>query len=204
MVMEILGTGAAQLKILFQINSNRTIVFDFDTDISTWTFELIIRKNKGDRIKTIYFTLGNGLSFHVYESTQLQAVFSATDTSIEEGEYYYELRRLDTNIPLINGLCYFSYDAPQGTFESSQLFEFTNNSQTVNVTISNFNTDGLVILKGDYDASTNLFPSPSYKGYQYHISSPGILGGRSVDTGAMILKLNNGNDQLLSSWNIQD
>lgn len=63
---------------------------------------------------------------------------------------------------------------------------------------------GAVINRGDYDASSNTFPSPSSNGFQFRISVPGILGGRSVDIGAMILKLNNNDDQSLANWRITD
>jgi len=129
----VLGTGAAVGNILFQIGSYRTIIFDFGIDVSGWTFELSLRRNKGDRVKTLSYTLGSGLSFPVYVSDQVLATFTTSDTSIEEGEYYIQLRRTDIALPLFNGLAYFSYDAPQGTSESSSL-EFTYGTQTISLT----------------------------------------------------------------------
>lgn len=134
--METLGSGAAVLDLLFQIGSYRSILFDFGTDISEWTFEFYLKKNKGDRLKTLSLTLGSGLSFPVYESDQIQAIFSTSNTSIEEGQYYYELRRTDIALPLINGFAYFSFDAPQGTIDDTAL-ELTVSQQTISVTISN-------------------------------------------------------------------
>jgi hypothetical protein len=133
--MESLGSGAAVLDLLFQIGSYRSILFDFGTDISTWTFELSLKKNKGDRVKTLSMTLGSGLSFPVYASDQIQAIFSTTNTSIEEGQYYWELRRTDISLPLINGFAYFTFDAPQGTIEETTL-SLTVSQQIINVTIS--------------------------------------------------------------------
>ena len=54
--MTILGTGAAQLDILFQISSERTIIFDFGIDVSSWFFEFYIKTNKGARIKSLSLT----------------------------------------------------------------------------------------------------------------------------------------------------
>lgn len=144
--METLGSGAAVLDLLFQIGSYRSILFDFGTDISTWTFEFYLKKNKGDRLKTLSLTLGSGLSFPVYESDQIQAIFSANNTSIEEGQYYYELRRTDIALPLINGFAYFSFDAPQGTIDDTTL-ELTVLQQTITLAISNISVqDGSIPL----------------------------------------------------------
>lgn len=93
----------------------------------------------------------------------------------------------------------------------SQLDSATDLSGTIKIPIlqngSNKQADlslGIVVNKGDYDASTNLFPTPAYNGYQYFISVAGILGGRSIDVGAVILKKNNNNDQSLANWRIID
>lgn len=137
--MESLGSGAAVLDLLFQIGSYRSILFDFGTDVSAWTFEFYLKKNKGDRLKTLSLTLGSGLSFPVYASDQVQAIFSSANTSIEEGQYYYELRRTDIALPLINGFAYFTFDAPQGTVDETTL-GLTVDDQTVSLVISNINS----------------------------------------------------------------
>lgn len=118
--MQTLGTGATQINLALQIGSAREITFTFtdsdgeETDITLWTFELFVKKYKGDRTKTISLTLNNGLSFPVYETNQLLAEFSIIDTSIEEGEYYWELRRTDTSEPLIYGIAKFDFDGSAG------------------------------------------------------------------------------------------
>lgn len=133
--METLGSGAAVLDLLFQIGSYRSILFDFGTDVSSWTFEFYLKKNKGDRLKTLSLTLGSGLSFPVYASDQVQAILTSANATIEEGQYYYEFRRTDINIPLVNGFAYFTFDAPQGTAEETTL-SLNVLSQTISVTIS--------------------------------------------------------------------
>ncbi len=145
--METLGTGAAVGNILFQIGSYRTIIFDFGVDVSTWTFELLMKRNKGDRLNTLRFTLGSGLSFPVYVSDQIQATFTTTNTSIEEGEYYIQLRRLDVSLPLYNGLAIFNYDAQQGDVEDST-------SQTISLTISNI-LSVIASTQAQVDAESN-------------------------------------------------
>ena len=150
--MTILGTGAAQLDILFQISSVRTLVFDFGIDVSAWTFEFYVKTNKGARIKTLSLTSGSGISFVTYSTSQIQVSFSATNTNLNEAEYYYELRRTDIAVPIINGRAVFSYDAPQGTNESSsQAFNY--GTQTINLSISNV-LSVLAASQSETDAGT--------------------------------------------------
>jgi len=134
--MNNLGTGAAQLNIKFQIGSYRQITFDFGTDVSTWTFELFLKRFKGDRVKTLSLTLGSGLAFPVYQSREITATFSIANTKIEEGEYYIELRRSDLGVPLISGLAYFSFNAPDGD-EVDNPLQFTLGTQSISLTITN-------------------------------------------------------------------
>lgn len=129
--MTTLGTGAASLDILFQIGSYRAIVFDFGVDMSTYTYEFVLKKFKGDRVKTLSLTLGNGVSFVVYSSDQIKVVITSAQSQIEEGEYYYELRRTDIPSCLVGGLAYFSYDSPPA--DSDTPLSLTVTSQTVNL-----------------------------------------------------------------------
>lgn len=155
--METLGSGAAVLDLLFQIGSYRSILFDFGTDVSPWTFEFYIKKNKGDRLKTLSLTLGSGLSFPVYASDQVQAILTSANTSIQEGQYYYELRRTDIALPLINGFAYFSFDAPQGTINETNL-ELTVSQQTITIDVTSYaSMTGSQILTAFGAQSANRF-----------------------------------------------
>lgn len=141
--METLGTGVGKFNIKFQIGSIRQITFDWGAeDISAWVFELLIKKNIGDRVKTISLTLTNaGLSIPVY-TNHVVATFSASNTSIEEGEYYWELRRTDEGIPLISGFAYFTYDSQQGTETESDELDIVITTTLIEVTISNGSVTG--------------------------------------------------------------
>ncbi|WP_460994124.1 hypothetical protein, partial [Staphylococcus aureus] len=97
--------------------------------------------------------------------------FTTTDTAIEEGEYYIQLRRLDVSLPLYNGLAYFSYDAPQGTSESSSL-EFTYGTQTISLTISNI-LSVIAASQSEVDAETT---TDKYV-------SPDTLAGKALPNG---------------------
>lgn len=125
--MNTLGTGAGRLNIKLQIGSTKVIYVTFvDTDISTWTFQFFLKTNIGSRIKI--FTLsgnGNGISLPVYSTDTIAISLSAANTSQEEGEYYFELRRTDLNIPLLNGGAHLSYNAPEGTVSGETSFEIT-------------------------------------------------------------------------------
>lgn len=181
--MNTLGTGAAQLNILFQIGSYRTIIFDFGIDVSSWTFELFIKQNKGARTKNVTLTLGSGLSFVVYATDQIQATFSTTNTALEEGEYYWELRRTDVVTPIVCGSAYFSYDAPQGTDESSTQ-EFTYSTQTISLSISNV-LSVLAASQSETDAGTT---TDKYV-------NPKTLASKALKSGTYATTLNFSTDQ---------
>lgn len=112
--METLGTGAGQIKLIFQIASVRylQIAFPANVDISKWTFEFFVKKNKGDRLRIFTLTIGAGITFVTY-SQAILLTFTGAQMTIEEGDYVWELRRTDLNVPLFNGVATFTYDAPQ-------------------------------------------------------------------------------------------
>lgn len=134
--MNTLGTGAAQLNLALQIGSAKDITFAFtnsdgpDTDISLWTFELFFKRFAGDRQKTFSLTLGSGLSFPVYEDNELLAEISTSNSSVEEGEYFWELRRTDEDTPIVNGLAYFSFEGDTGDLS---VIDVTSGSQTISL-----------------------------------------------------------------------
>jgi hypothetical protein len=69
--------------------------------------------------------------------------------------------------------------------------------------INLMSTLGFIRLIGNWDASSNVFPSASVlKGYQYRISVAGILGGVEVSPGAKIMALVDSPGQTLTNWDI--
>lgn len=143
--MVTLGVGAGVFNILFQIGSERIFTIYFfesdgvtQIDISSWTLEFIVRRFKGDRVKTISLTvLNGGITYPVYETNQIETNFTTTDTNISEGEYVWELRRTDENLPILNGLCFFSFNAPQGNAFFSTSNQVTMNGQSITVLVEN-------------------------------------------------------------------
>lgn len=120
--MEEIGTGAGQLVIKMQIGAIWTKDFYFRTYNSTTdvytddsltgtTYSFFLKKNIGDRLKVFNLTLSNGISFITYTSNGIRVTASATQTSIQEGEYYYELRRTDLDKAVLSGKCFLTYDA---------------------------------------------------------------------------------------------
>lgn len=121
--METVGTGAGQLNLKIQIGSIWVRTFTFrrydstidtytDEDISTKTFSFFLRKYKGARVKVFNLTNGNGISVPIYSTNQIEVrVSSANTETLEEGEYYWELRREDLDQPKIFGLAKLTFDA---------------------------------------------------------------------------------------------
>jgi hypothetical protein len=180
-----LGTGAALLNIRFQIGSDRVITFDFGTDLSGWTFEFFVKQNKGARLKDISLTIGSGISMPIYGSESIDVSFSGSDTNITEGEYYWELRRTDLNVPLINGLAYFSFDAPDG--DESVPLSITIGNDSINVTVSSISS-GNSHDKGFYDISVGVYPSTIglVKEDFYDISVGGFVGENYIPQQSVI------------------
>lgn len=120
--MEELGTGAGQLLIKMQIGAvwikdfyfrtfNSTTQVYTDDSLSGATFSFFLKRNIGDRLKTFNLTLGNGIAFITYTSNGIRITASASQTSIQEGEYYYELRRTDLDKAVLSGKCILTYNA---------------------------------------------------------------------------------------------
>ena len=63
---------------------------------------------------------------------------------------------------------------------------------------------GSWIDRGYWDASADLFPSGSKRGYTWTISVPGVLGGYGVSARAVIRSLVDNAGQTLSDWSIND
>ncbi len=123
--METAGLGTGQLNLKIQIGAvwDQTFTFYIQSqstgsnvieDISTKTFSFFVKKFKGDRLKIFNLTNGNGITIPIYSINQIRIIIPASiTTSIEEGEYYFELRRTDLDKAKIAGLAYFTFDAQQ-------------------------------------------------------------------------------------------
>lgn len=105
-----------QIKLKFRINAWQSKTFEFlensssvGVDITGWEFEFFIKKYPGERTKIFSLTNNNGLSFLAYSTNELFVTVTAAQSNIEEGEYYWELRRRDIDRPWLNGWAYFSY-----------------------------------------------------------------------------------------------
>lgn len=108
----------APIKLKFDIGYAARIrfpLFENGTDAVTtgWTWQLIVKKNKGARTNEINLTLNNGLRYEIYSDVVLIADFTPTQTSIEEGEYYLALIRTDLPRKVIEAEAYFNFGSPQ-------------------------------------------------------------------------------------------
>jgi len=122
--MEETGLGTGQLNLKIQIGAiwiknfffktyNSTTGIYIDEDISLKTFSFFVKKNKGDSIKLFNLTNGNGITVPIYSTNEIRISISAIQTNIEEGEYYWELRRTDLDKAKLAGLAYFTFDAQE-------------------------------------------------------------------------------------------
>lgn len=116
--------ASGKLDVKYQINRNGSKEFTWDTeseaadgstvegdyDVTASTWELFIKRFKGDREKTLSLTLGAGLSFPVYTTNTILAEITAVQSRVEEGEYYWELVNLTENKTRISGKWFFTYD----------------------------------------------------------------------------------------------
>ncbi len=105
---------ARRVLLQFRINREATLPFRFsenceEVDITSWVFQLFIKRYPGDRKSIISLTLGSGLSIPVYETSVLEALFTSDQTNIPEGQYYWELYRVDTKQTWLNGYADFTY-----------------------------------------------------------------------------------------------
>lgn len=121
--MNRIGTGAANFDIVLQIGSARVINISFKTktaagviaaaDISGKTFAFSVKKNKGARTNIFNLTNSNGITVPVYSTDAIRIDVSAVNATQEEGEYIWELRRVDLNMPAGSGKLFFVFDSPQ-------------------------------------------------------------------------------------------
>lgn len=129
------------LPLFFKINRQARIrwtitVDDADPDTTGWTWQMFIKKNPGDRLNVINLTLGNGLRYEIYSDTILIADFSALQTKIEEGEYYYELVRTDIETTWAEGSAYFQFAKTSTDVVEVSNFTINVDSSGTPVTIS--------------------------------------------------------------------
>lgn len=101
--------------VKFKINRAARIRFNLledgipISDTTGWTWELFLKKNKGDRLKIYSLTLGNGLRYEIYSDYTLIADISIANNTIEEGEYYIELVRTDLAKTWVEGNAIYTF-----------------------------------------------------------------------------------------------
>lgn len=112
--METVGSGAGRLNLKLQIGSFKLLTFVFDEDISTKTFGFYIKQYKGARINAVKYTNNNGITIPIYSTDRIEVRIQGANTeNLQEGQYYWELRREDLDAPKVFGDCYFSFEATE-------------------------------------------------------------------------------------------
>ena len=177
--------SAGKLDIELFINRLRVQRFVFtaasvELDVTNYTWQLIVKTNPGDRINKISLTLQDGLSFPTYEENVIEARFEATDTNIEEGQYYWALIRTDTNEPWINGWANFSF-GPLSSGGSEQEITVNILDNTVSVELQSVVSINTIINNfgglWNFASNGNAFPTADVAGKLYIAEDDhGVLG----------------------------
>lgn len=112
--------AAGKLKVSYQINRDgeKTFVFfdedengvETEHDVTGSTWELFIKRYKGDRDKVLSLTLGAGLSFPVYTTNTILAQITAVQSQVKEGECVWELYNITEKRTYISETWTFTFD----------------------------------------------------------------------------------------------
>lgn len=108
----------ARVPIRFKINRAARLIFNLMengvnvTSTTGWTWQLVLKKNPGDRLSIWSLTLGSGLRYEVYTEYQLIADLTPDQNNIEEGEYFLELIRTDLARSWVEFDALYNFSAP--------------------------------------------------------------------------------------------
>lgn len=107
--------GRQVKNIRFFIGQDQEKDFVFTENGDDWpvgqgkTWELLIKRYPGDYENIIALTFQSGLSIPIYDTNTIRARFTAEQTTIEEGQYFFMLNRTDIRKNYINAWCTFKY-----------------------------------------------------------------------------------------------
>lgn len=110
--------GAIATPLKFQIGAAARIRITLlengaqPSSVTGWTWQMVLKKNKGDRLNVVSLTISNGLRYEIYSDTVLIADLTATQTLIEEGQYYLAFIRTDLPRPMIESFALFNHGSP--------------------------------------------------------------------------------------------
>lgn len=154
-------------------------------DISAIEFELFVTTNPGSREKLIELSIGDGLTVGGASNNELTATITTTNTNLNQGEYYWELYRADTNKTWLNGKAFIHVGEFDGVTNTTEL-TISDGVDTVTITISDsvnaplVNASYSTVLTFDYDKAI----------YQDVATPTFTLGSGNVNGVGIILKLN--------------
>lgn len=116
--------------------SKKFIFLDSDGnpfDISAIDFELFVTTNPGSRAKLIDLTIGSGLTVGGAGDNELTATVTSDDTNINEGTWFWELYRSDTEKTWLNGKAIFHVGEFDGV-ETPDPITISDGADTVTIT----------------------------------------------------------------------
>lgn len=177
--------SSGRLDVEMLINRFRLQRFVFLADslpfsVTAFTWQLNIKANEGSYSPLITLsTGGNGLSFPIYETNVIEARFQAAvvnKPTIDEGQFYWELVRTDTNEIWVSGHICFKYGLLDSSGEDQDV---TVNLSTGSVIV---NLESIVYVNGGGSGGSG---NPQYIGNWTTLESGAFPTVGSGDGGAL-------------------
>lgn len=177
-------------------------------------FEFFIKRYAGDRQKVISLEIGTGLSV---DDNDLVASVTADQSNISEGEYYWELLKLNSDQTWLSGKAWF-HNGPFDNSFTTPSFTIVENGDIIQVTItpSASSASGQSNWRGAYDLAANTPNYPSSggtgvsgvpgEGNTWYVSTSGDLdvtglGVVTLNVGAILIYLG-GTVSSPASWRV--
>lgn len=182
---------AKRLDVYFRVSRIGSKKFTFvdgngaALDISTYSFQLFIKPYEGAIDNTILLTVGSGLTIGGASNNELTAAVTVAQTSVKEGNYYWELYKGSTSKSYLTGIAIFhngKFDGlPDNTAETP--LTIIDNGSTVEIQLSDAPSDEIplvtftTVLTFDYDKDLTTVTGGTRT---FTLSSTGNLNGVGI------------------------
>lgn len=166
------SSGRLDVQMLIGRFRLQRFVFTADStpfDVTAFAWSLNIKRNEGAYNSLLTLSIGSGLAFPIYETNSIEARFEAAQvgkTTFDEGLYYWELVRTDTNEIWISGHLEFKY----GLLDSSG----ADQDVTVNLSDATVSIELQAIVQVTEISGGGGSSYPQYRGNYTTLSSTGF------------------------------
>jgi hypothetical protein len=127
-------------------------------NVSSYSFALYVKEYAGDISNTISLSVGSGLTVGGAGNNELTASFSAANTNIKEGKYYWELVKGSTSKTYLNGEVIAHNGLFDGVINDEDTITITDGADTVTIEFTESTSSGEIpvvdfntVLTFDYD-----------------------------------------------------